>query len=380
MLGTLVVSLMLVPLAAPPATAATTGFRDVLGSYQFYKEISWMTEENITTGYAGKWFHPERSVSREAFAAFLYRLDGSPSVSLPSKSPFKDVKRSDQFYRQIVWLEKTGITTGWADKTFRPDLPISRSAMAAFLYRYDRHDGGPAYSAPRTSRFKDMKTSSKFFKEVSWLASSGMTTGYSDHTFRPYNSTSRAATAAFLFRGYGPSSYKAPKYVAPKVPWKSSEITSVARSQVGYREPGFRRNKYNDWIGGNSAWCSVYVSWVFEQAGYPEYVPKEKYFDSRYTSGSSSYVGKLKAAGVLDWNVSLGDLHKGDVVLINWHAGEGTSHTAIVDRVSGNGAWFYEGNTSDGTGNHDRGVFHRWRSLRLIDAVYSPREYYDATH
>ncbi|GMA33837.1 hypothetical protein GCM10025876_00410 [Demequina litorisediminis] len=45
------------------------------------------------------------------------------------------------------------------------------------------------------------------------------------------------------------------------------------------------------------------------------------------------------------------------------------------------GAWFYEGNTSDGTGtNSDRGVFHRWRSLYYMDAVFDPRDYYDAVY
>jgi len=376
----LVMAFALLPLTAAPSTAATTGFRDVLGSYQFYKEISWMTDKGITTGYDGAWFHPERQVTREAFAAFLYRLDGSPSVSVPSKSPFRDVKTSDRFYKQIVWLEKTGITTGWPDGTFKPDWSISRSAMAAFLYRYDRFDGGSTYTAPKTSQFKDMKTSSKFFKEVSWLRDSGMTTGFSDGTFRPYAGTSRAATSAFLFRGYGSSSYSAPKYVAPKVPWKPSEITSVASSQVGYRPPGGNDNKFNDWIGGSSAWCAVYVAWVFEKAGYPGYVPKEKYYSSRYTSSSSTYVDKLKAAGVLDWNVSLGDLQKGDVVLIDWNDGKGASHSAIVDRVSGNGAWFYEGNTSNGTDLSSRGVYHRWRPLSYLAAVYDPRDYYDATH
>ncbi|WP_084101374.1 S-layer homology domain-containing protein [Demequina sp. NBRC 110051] len=366
-----------VPATAAPASAATTGFRDVTNHYQFYREISWLTEKGITTGYADKSFRPEQEVSREAFAAFLYRLAGRPGVSVPSRSPFKDVDTSDQFYREIVWLEKQNITTGWADGTFRPKEAISRSAMAAFLYRYK---GSPSYSPPSSSRFKDMRTSSKFYKEVSWLATTGMTTGYADGTFRPYDGTSRAATAAFLFRGFGSSSYQAPTYVAPEVNWRPSEILSTARSQVGYREPSWRDNKFNDWIGGSSAWCSVYVSWVFEAAGYPGYVPREKYFNSTYTSSGSTFVGKLQSAGVLDWNPSLSDLKPGYVVLINWGDGKGASHAAIVDRVSGNGAWFYEGNTTSGTGDKTRGVFHRWRSASVIDAVFDPRDYYDATH
>lgn len=363
----------------PAAQAATPGFRDVSDQYQFYREISWMSEQGITTGYSGNWFRPEWEVSREAFAAFLYRLAGKPSVSLPSRSPFKDVPKNHQFYREIVWLEKTGITTGWADGTFRPGQAIDRNAMAAFLYRYK---GSPSFKAPSSSPFKDLRSSSKFYKEITWLKSTGITTGYADGSFRPHGNTSRAATAAFLFRGFGSSSYRAPAYEAPRSPWRSSEVLSVARSQVGYKEPSWRNNKYNDWIDGNSAWCQVFVSWVFWKAGYPEYVPLEEYYDKGFNppKGKSTFVDEARAAGVLDWNVSLSDLDPGDVVLINWGDGQGVSHAAIVHRVSGNGAWFYEGNTTSGTGSPDRGVFHRWRSLSVIDAVFEPQDYYDATH
>ncbi|WP_061962177.1 S-layer homology domain-containing protein [Demequina flava] len=364
---------------APAASAASPGFRDVSNQYQFYREISWMSEKGITTGYAGNWFRPEWEVSREAFAAFLYREAGRPSVSLPSRSPFKDVSTKDQFYKEIVWLESKGITTGWSDGTFRPELAIDRNAMAAFLYRYK---GKPSFKAPSSSPFKDLRTSSKFYKEITWLRSTGITTGYADGTFRPYGNTSRAATAAFLFRGFGSSSYKAPAYEAPRSSWNASSVLSVARSQVGYKEPSWRNNKYNDWIDGNSAWCQVYVGWVFWQAGYPEYVPLEEYYDKGFNppSGRTTFVDEAQAAGVVDWNVSLSDLDPGDVVLINWGDGQGVSHAAIVDRVSGNGAWFYEGNTTSGTGSSDRGVFHRWRPLSVLDAVFEPQDYYDATH
>lgn len=368
-LSALVAALLIVPLAPAPSQAATEGFRDVTGSHQFYRQISWLTSKGITTGYEGKWFHPKREVSREAFAAFLYRLAGKPSVKLPGSSPFKDVDKSDQFYKEIVWLDSKNITTGWANGTYRPKSNISRSAMAAFLYRYKER---PSYSPPKKSKFKDMENSSKFYKEVSWLASSGMTTGFSDGTFRPYWGTSREATAAFLFRGFGSSSYKAPKYVAPKLTYAANAAVNAAKGQVGYRESSWRKNKFNTWINGSNAWCGVYVAWAFEKSGNAGFVPKTKHFDT--------YVSKLRSAKVLDWNVSLKDLQKGDVVLFDWKRGNNPTHTGIVDRVSGNGAWFYEGNTTDGTGNTGRGVFHRWRDLGYIAAVFDPQDYYDATH
>ncbi|WP_236685838.1 S-layer homology domain-containing protein, partial [Demequina oxidasica] len=139
-----------------------------------------MTEKRIATGYADKRFRPEELVTREAFAAFMYRLAGWPSVSLPAKSPFKDVPKDSQFYKPIVWMAATGLSTGWEDGTFRPRWNITRDAMAAFLYRYEDK---PSVTLPAKSRFSDVPTSAQYYKEVTWLSKSGMTTGFSDGTF-----------------------------------------------------------------------------------------------------------------------------------------------------------------------------------------------------
>src|SRR5690554_8087837 len=116
---------------------------------------------------------------------------------MPSKSPFKDVPKSAQFYKEIVWLDQQNITTGWSDGTFRPRATIDRDAMAAFLYRAE---GKPKFTPPAKSPFKDMNSSSKFYKEVTWLRAERLTSGYADGTYRPRTGVSREATAAFFYR------------------------------------------------------------------------------------------------------------------------------------------------------------------------------------
>lgn len=368
--ATLMAVAVIVPASATSSSAATVGFRDVPGNHQFYKAITWMNEKNITTGYAfDDTFRPKDHVSREAFAAYLYRLAGRPGVSMPGSSPFKDVKKSDQFYKEIVWLSQQNITTGWSDGTFRPKWNIHRDAMAAFLYRFA---GKPSYSPPSSSPFKDVPRSAQFYKEINWLAAEGISTGWTaDNTFRPYIGSSREATAAFLFRGHGPSNYNPPAYKAPKVNYDPSKVLKIAAGEVGYRQPAWQRSKYNHWIGSYHVWCQVYVAWVFNKAGYWGLVPE---------SGTwAPYVRQLRDAGVLDWNVSKSDLKPGHVVLLDWNGGNNVTHTGIVHKVSGNGVWLYEGNTSDGTGNNGRGVFHRYRSLNYISAVFDPQDYYEAT-
>ncbi|WP_061962844.1 S-layer homology domain-containing protein [Demequina aurantiaca] len=173
-------------------------FTDVPLSHQFSSEIEWLVDREITTGYANGHFQPQSSVTREAFAAFLYRIEGAPNYSPPSRSPFSDVSPGDKFYREITWLASQGITTGYSDGTFRPGDDISREAIAAFLYRAA---GSPATSAPKSAPFGDVARGDQFATEILWLSKSGITTGYSDGSFKPYADVSREATAAFLYRG-----------------------------------------------------------------------------------------------------------------------------------------------------------------------------------
>ena len=53
---------------------------------------------------------------------------------------------------------------------------------------------------PGDSRFSDVPKSHHFYADIEWLASSGVTTGFGDGTFRPSEETSRAQTVVFLHR------------------------------------------------------------------------------------------------------------------------------------------------------------------------------------
>lgn len=142
------------PNFTPPANSP---FRDVPVSRQFYKEICWLRSKRITTGYGDGTFRPWDKVRRDSMAAFLYRLAGSPSFTLPSRSPFRDITPRTQFYKEMCWLRSTGISEGYGDGTFRPKAVVTRDAMAAFLERYMT---STSLYWPRNLTRDDMKTSS----------------------------------------------------------------------------------------------------------------------------------------------------------------------------------------------------------------------------
>lgn len=54
------------------------------------------------------------------------------------RNVFTDVPENHPFVREIAWLKANGITTGNANGTFGPTVSVTREAMAAFLNRVDR--------------------------------------------------------------------------------------------------------------------------------------------------------------------------------------------------------------------------------------------------
>nr|WP_210063468.1 S-layer homology domain-containing protein [Pseudarthrobacter sp. PvP004] len=206
--------LLVVPaaVAADPVVENVVSFSDVPAESQFATEISWLAASGISTGWdAGsgvRQYRPLESIARDAMAAFLYRHAGSPAFTAPSASPFTDVPVGAAFYKEITWLASKGISTGWdvggGKREYRPLSPIARDAMAAFLYRYADK---PAFTAPSVSPFGDVPAGGGFYTEITWLAASGISTGWDVgngvREYRPLNGIARDAMAAFLYRYAG---------------------------------------------------------------------------------------------------------------------------------------------------------------------------------
>lgn len=186
--------------AAPEVDRAIT-FSDVSDGMMYQREMSWLANEGISTGWPDGTYRPLQPIGRDAMAAFLYRAAGSPTYSPPSVSPFADVTPKQQFYKEMAWLEEEGISTGWTEsngkRTYRALQPINRDAMAAFIYRFK---DSPAVSLPPASPFKDITASTQFYREIVWLQQSAITTGWDDGTYRPLQPINRDAMAAYLYR------------------------------------------------------------------------------------------------------------------------------------------------------------------------------------
>ncbi|MEG9224544.1 S-layer homology domain-containing protein [Aeromicrobium sp. Sec7.5] len=187
-------------------TAARADFTDVPPQHVFAAEIEWLAEQGITTGYPNgngtTRFEPGAPVLREQMAAFLYRYANATATE--TSCGLVDVPANHAFAKQICWLIGTGVSTGYATQVgteFRGSQPVLREQMAAFLDRLAEVES--SLSTPGTAPFLDVPTGHTFAKQIAWLATTGVTTGYATPggtEFRGSQPVLREQMAAFLHR------------------------------------------------------------------------------------------------------------------------------------------------------------------------------------
>ena len=192
------------PDGGPVVNAPTcmTPFSDVDGNHPFCEEIKFLASNDIAQGYPDYTFRPLVPVSRQAIAAWLYRLrEGTPPVGpCDTTGGFTDVPASHPFCHEIMWMATAGYANGFPDGAFHTTAPVSRQALAAFLYRI-RGIWRP--ETCEASPFPDVPVSHPFCQEIAWAADEGVANGYPDGTFHPDAVITRQAGAAFLQRFAG---------------------------------------------------------------------------------------------------------------------------------------------------------------------------------
>lgn len=122
------------------------------------------------------------------------------------------------------------------------------------------------------------------------------------------------------------------------------QFLNVARNEIGYKEGKNNATKYGDWYGmPNQPWCAMFVSWCANQVGILNTkVPKYAGAGTGYnwykkrnlitTEPKAGYIGFLKPT----------------------QAGKVSSHTFIVESVSGNTITTIEGNLDDSVKRNTR--------------------------
>jgi hypothetical protein len=184
--------------AAAPAAAAGGVFSDVHADTPFAADIEWLAAQEIAQGGADGRFRPNAPVTRQAMAVFLYKFANPGQIAPGCDDAVFEVLATSPYCGSIQWLVDERITSGTASGGFAPLDPVTRQSMAAFLYKVD--SGGTAPPPCTVSPYADVTASSPFCGSIDWLWTEGITTGALHGNFAPSGTVTRGMMAAFLHR------------------------------------------------------------------------------------------------------------------------------------------------------------------------------------
>lgn len=178
-------------------TPAEGPFDDVAATDWFCDEVLKAYDSGLMTGTGERQFSPNAPATRAMLVTILYRLAGEPTAE---GGGFTDVDASAYYAPAVVWASKNGIVDGFEDGSFQPNAAITREQFAAVLYRYAVSVGADTSASELLTDFADAASVSSWAAEgVKWAVGAGILSG-SASGLEPQGSATRAQAAAMLVR------------------------------------------------------------------------------------------------------------------------------------------------------------------------------------
>lgn len=179
-----------------------------LNDASIHAKAGWVAQYNTICDYAFPNYSGQRGWQYTS-AGSVNGISGNVDTNVFDKPVFRDTNFRTPHYSDIMWLNQYGITTGFADKTFRGSSTVVRQDMAAFLRREaakrrisDAATWKP--SAADWNRFTDVRQGSAHAEDILWLAHAGIAEGYKQadgtYTFGGMTPVYRQDMAAFIKR------------------------------------------------------------------------------------------------------------------------------------------------------------------------------------
>lgn len=185
--------------AVPPEVCASitlASFPDVDPTSTHGPAVGCVAGLGLLSGYGDGRFRPATIMSRAQAASVLDRTLAEAGLSLPAgPDVFDDV--SGTHAAAIHRLAAAGIVTGTSATTFAPDADVSRAQLVTLLDRAADRLGTPLPDAS-TLPFGDV--GEVHADAVARAAEAGITSGYPDGTFRPWDGVRRDHAASLLAR------------------------------------------------------------------------------------------------------------------------------------------------------------------------------------
>ena len=175
-------------------TAAFTNTRNaVLATPEETGVDRWLnTDDHIAylTGYPGDVFGPDNSMTRAEVAQMFYALLRDKNVTITKTFP--DVPADAWYATAVNTLASLGMVTGDSNGNFRPNDPITRAefCVVALAFAYE--------PASYSCNFSDVARTDWFYPYVAQATVYGWIGGYTDGSFGPRDSITRAQVTTIV--------------------------------------------------------------------------------------------------------------------------------------------------------------------------------------
>lgn len=143
-------------------------------------------------GYSDGTFGPDNNMTRAEVAQMFYNLLLDKDV--PVTVVFSDVPTDAWYAAAVNTLASLGIVNGVGNSQFAPDRPITRAEFTVIAMRFTNG------TTEGENIFSDVSENDWFYNQVVGSIQYGWITGYSDGTFQPNKTISRAEVTAIVNR------------------------------------------------------------------------------------------------------------------------------------------------------------------------------------
>ncbi|WP_339295440.1 serine hydrolase [Paenibacillus sp. FSL W7-1279] len=174
-----------------------TTFTDVPEDHWAAPYIEGAAAASLVKGISETTFAPEHPISRAEVTSMLARsLQLEPALFSPQ---FRDVPGDQWYSADVTAAYSSGIVSGRNDGIFHPQGPISRAELAAMIIRAYEYVHGPLAEYEDVLSLKDANEIRDWSREsILKAVQLGFVNGYSDDTFRPDRTASRAETLKMI--------------------------------------------------------------------------------------------------------------------------------------------------------------------------------------
>ena len=177
-------------------------FTDVPEGAWYADAAAYVYEHGLMAGTSATTFAPDATTSRSMIATILWRMAGSPVVNYAMN--YTDVTQGQWCSEAIRWATSEGVVTGYGNGLFGTNDPITREQFAAMLYRFAQEQGYDVSIGENTNilSYTDVADLSEYaISAMQWAVGAGIINGTGDgSTLSPHGQATRAQAAVMLMR------------------------------------------------------------------------------------------------------------------------------------------------------------------------------------